>query len=101
VISYRQTRKDLPPQFVLLFYQRGSVGEYKLYDPVSDGPARLLRNQREISDPFDDRALHDKVLDIAPTLAELSITRIPGEYNYDLSPSPRNNILLATILNSP
>jgi hypothetical protein len=90
VISYRQTRKDLPPQFVLFFYQRGSVGEYKLYDPVSDGPARLLRNQREISDPF-----------IAPTLAELSITRIPGEYNYDLSPSPRNNILLATILNSP
>jgi GWxTD domain-containing protein len=98
---YGDARKDLPPQFVLLFYQRGSVGEYKLYDPVSDGPARLLLNQREISDPFDYRALHDKILDLAPTLAELSITRIPGEYNYDLSPSPRNNILLATILNSP
>jgi len=98
---YGDARKDLPPQFVLLFYQRGGVGEHKLYDPVSDGPARLLQNQRDISDPFDYRALHDKILDLAPTLAELSITRIPGEYNYDLSPSPRNNILLAIILNSP
>ena len=98
---YGDARKDLPPQFVLLFYQRGGVGEYKLYDPVSDGPARLLQNQRDISDPFDYKALHDMILDLAPTLAEPSITRIPGEYNYDLSPSPHNNILLATILNSP
>ncbi len=98
---YGDARKDLPPHFILLFYQRGGVGEYKLYDPVSDGPARLLLNQRDISDPFDYKALHDKILDLAPTLAELSITRVPGEYNYDLSPSPRNNILLATILNSP
>ena len=98
---YGDPRKDLPPQFILLFYQRGGVGEYKLYDPVSDGPARLLQNQRDIGDSFDYQALHDKILDLAPTLAELSITRIPGEYNYDLSPSPRNNILLASILGSP
>lgn len=98
---YGDARKDLPPQYILLFYQRGGVGEYKLYDPVSDGPARLLQNQRDISDPFDYEGLHDKIYDLAPTLAELSITRIPGEYNYDFSPSPRNNILLATILGSP
>jgi len=98
---YGDPRKDLPPQFLLLFYQRGGVGEYKLYDPVSDGPARLLQNQRDIGDPFDYEALYDKILDLAPTLAELSITRIPGEYNYDFSPSPRNNILLASILGSP
>jgi GWxTD domain-containing protein len=98
---YGDARKELPPQFILLFYQRGGVGEFKLYDPVSDGPARLLQNQKDISDPFDYEALYDKILDIAPTLAELSITRIPGEYNYDLSPSARNNILLADILTSP
>ena len=40
-------------------------------------------------------------MDISPTLAEIAITRIPGEYNYDLSPSPRNAILLADILESP
>ena len=98
---YGDARKDLPPQYILLFYQRGGVGEYKLYDPVSDGPARLLQNQRDIGDPFDYEGLHDKIYDLAPTLAELSITRIPGEFNYDFSPSPRNNILLASILGSP
>ncbi len=98
---YGDARRDLPPQFYLLFYQRGGVGEFKLYDPVSDGPTRLLLDQKDISDPFDYSALYEKIRDLAPTLAEISITRIPGEYNYDLSPSPRNAILLADILDSP
>jgi len=98
---YGDARRDLPPQFYLLFYQRGGVGEFKLYDPVTDGPARLILDQKEVTDPFDYSALYEKIKDLAPTLAEISITRIPGEYNYDLSPSPRNNILLADILESP
>jgi GWxTD domain-containing protein len=98
---YGDARRNLPPQFVLLFYQRSGVGEWKLYDPVSDGPTRLLLNQREIADPFDYATLYEKVFDLSPTLAEVAITRIPGEYNYDLSPSPRNAILLADILESP
>ncbi len=95
------SRRGLPPQFFLLFYQRGGVGEYKLYDPVADGPARLLLNQRDIEDPFDYAKLYEKIKDLAPTLAEISITRIPGEYSFDFSPSPRNAILLADILDSP
>ncbi|MGA2532236.1 MAG: GWxTD domain-containing protein [Candidatus Aminicenantales bacterium] len=98
---YGDSRKNLPPQFILLFYQRGGIGEYKLYDPVSDGPARLLLDQKKIDDPMDYHALYEMILDIQPTLAEIAITRIPGEYNYDLSPSQRNNILLADILESP
>ncbi len=98
---YGDSRRGLPPQFYLLFYQRGGIGEYKLYDPTSDGPSRLLLNQRDIEDPFDYEALYEKILEIAPTLAEISLTRIPGEYNYDLSPSPRNALLLADILESP
>jgi GWxTD domain-containing protein len=98
---YGDARRDLPPQFILLFYQRSGVGEYKLYDPVSDGPTRLMQEHRDQGDPFDYETLHDKIYDLSPTLAELAITRIPGEYNYDLSPSARNAILLATILTSP
>ncbi len=98
---YGDARRDMPPQFILLFYQRGGVGEYRLYDPVSDGPARLLQQQKEIGDPFDYQALYEKIYDLAPTLAEYAITRIPGEYGLDLSPSPRNAILLATIIESP
>jgi GWxTD domain-containing protein len=98
---YGDARKGLPPQFILLFYQRGGVGEYKLYDPVTDGPARLLLNKWDIGDESDYQTLFDKIRDIQPTLAEPAITRIPGEYNYDFSPSPRNAILLANILDSP
>ncbi|NTV80516.1 MAG: GWxTD domain-containing protein, partial [Candidatus Aminicenantes bacterium] len=98
---YGDARKDLPPQFILVFFQRGGVGEYRLYDPVSDGPARLLQHQRDIEDPFDYQALYEKLFDIAPTLAEYSLTRIPGEYGFDLSPSPRNALLLASIIESP
>jgi GWxTD domain-containing protein len=98
---YGDARRNLPPQFLLLFYQRGGIGEYKLYDPVSDGPARLLLDQKKIVDPMDYKAMYDMILDLQPTLAEVAITRIPGEYNYDLSPSARNNILLADILESP
>jgi len=98
---YGDVRRNLPPQFLLLFYQRSGVGEWKLYDPVSDGPTRLLLNQREIEDPFDYAALYEKIFELSPTLAEVAITRIPGEYNYDMSPSPRNNMLLADILQSP
>lgn len=98
---YGDARKELPPQFILVFFQRGGVGEYKLYDPVSDGPARLLQHQRDIGDPFDYVSLYEKVFDISPTLAEYSITRVPGDYGLDFSPSPRNALILASILESP
>jgi GWxTD domain-containing protein len=98
---YGDARKGLPPQFILLFYQRGGIGEYKLYDPVSDGPARLILDQKKITDPMDYGSMYEILLELQPTLAEVAITRIPGEYNYDYSPSPRNNILLADILESP
>lgn len=97
---YGDPRKDLPNHFVLLFFQRGGLGEYRLYNPASDGPASLLVNKREI-DPTDYSALYERIKEIAPTLADLSISLIPGEYNYDFSPSPRNSIILADILDSP
>ena len=97
---YGDTAKGLPTLFNLLFWQRGGSGEYKLYDPAADGPSRLLQNQRDV-DPFDYEDNYEKIKEIAPTLADLSLTLIPGEYNYDYSPSARNAIILAEIVNSP
>ena len=97
---YGDPEKDLPTHFVLLFYQRGGAGDYRLYDPVSDGPAALLLNKRDI-DPTNYYELYDKIREIAPTLADISISLVPGEFNPDYSPSTQNNIIMASIYESP
>ena len=98
---YGDPKKGLPGNFVLLFFQRGGIGEYRLYDPVSDGPTALLVDKRDIEDPFDYLALYEKLRQFSPTIAEYAISRVPGEYNYDFSPSARNVIVLAEIIESP
>jgi len=97
---YGNPEKDLPPHFVLLFFQRGGAGDYRLYDPVSDGPAALLLDKRDI-DPMNYEELYDKIREIAPTLADISISLVPGEFNPDYSPTTQNNIILASIYESP
>ncbi len=98
---YGDPSKDLPPHFVLLFYQKGGVGDYKLYDPISDGPAALLQSKRDI-DPTDYEDLYERIRERAPTLADISISLVPGEYYYgDYTPSPQNTIIMANIFQSP
>lgn len=97
---YGDPKKDLPPHFVLLFYQRAGVGEYKLYDPVTDGPASLLIDKRDV-DPTNYEELYEKIKEIAPTLADIAFSIVPGEFGFGYTPSPRNNIILANILESP
>lgn len=97
---YGDPKKELPPHFVLLFYQRGGVGEYKLYDPVADGPANLLIDKRDV-DPTNYEELYEKIKEIAPTLADIAISIVPGEFSFGYTPSPRNNIIMANIFESP
>lgn len=99
---YGDPAKDLPSAFNLLFWQRGGVGEYKLYDPVSDGPARLLStNLSEHPESLDYEEIYDKIREIAPTLADIAFSMVPGEVNYDFSPSTRNVLIMAEIFESP
>ncbi len=92
--------KGLPPVFIFIFFQRHGSIEYKLYDPLIDGPASLLQDKRGL-DGLTYEELYEKVQEIAPTLANTAISLIPGEFSYDYSPSPRYNLILADILNSP
>lgn len=92
--------KGLPPQFALVFWQKGGVGEFKLYDPVSDGPAALMIKGRDIGfENFEE--LYEALQELAPTLALVSLSRIPGDIPYNFQPSPREAILLAEIIESP
>ena len=100
---YTDARKSLPLHFVLVFFQKGGAGEYRLYDPFVDGPKALMTataTAAEIGDE-DYESQYLRLIDIAPTLAEASISLIPGEYGYGYQPSPRNAILIANIMDSP
>lgn len=97
---YGNPEKDLPNLFVILFFQKGGAGDYKLYDAMVDGPTSLLIDKRGL-ETMTNEEIYDRIHELAPTLADLSITMIPGEIYFDYSPSPRNNIIMAQILNSP
>ena len=97
---YGEREKGLPAHFGLVFFKRGGAGEYKLYDSVSDGPAMLMIEGRNL-DPFAYEETYEKIYELAPTLALVSLSMIPGEIPFNYQPSPRNNIIIADILESP
>jgi GWxTD domain-containing protein len=97
---YGDRSKGLPPHFGLVFFQRGGAGEYKLYNPVSDGPASLLIKSYRM-DPFDYEALYETIKELAPGLSLVCLSLIPGDIPYNFQPSTLNVTILADIIESP
>jgi GWxTD domain-containing protein len=97
---YGDRTKGLPAHFGLVFFQRQGAGEFKLYDPVSDGPGSLMVQSR-ISAPTQYKELYEMIRELAPTLADVSLSMVVGESPVNYQPSPRNAILLADIFESP
>ncbi|MFW6139720.1 MAG: GWxTD domain-containing protein [Acidobacteriota bacterium] len=89
----------LPPHFAVVFYKRGGFGEYKLYDPVADGPTSLLIGGREM-DFADYEAAYQKIRELAPTLSLVVLSVVPGDIPYNFQPSPENNIIMSEIFES-
>jgi GWxTD domain-containing protein len=69
--------KGLPMAFNLLFFQKGRIGEYILYIPGMMGPSSLLANF--LGDPTDYMSAYYELAEMDPTLAEASMSLIPGE----------------------
>ena len=71
-----KTDLGLPAGFNMVFYREGGHGEYKLYSPVADGPQALLAGY--FGGP-DYAQAYEKLLEIEPTLASVSLSLVPGE----------------------
>ncbi len=97
---YGDRTKGLPVHFGIIFFQRHGAGDFKLYDPLSDGPGSLLEQGR-VTDPIEYKELYEMILERAPTLADISLSMIVGESPINYQPSPMNAILLADIYESP
>jgi len=101
---YTDGTKGLPAHFGLIFYQKNGGGDYKLYDPFMDGPKALILNTTSTSQiSYDDyETLYDKIREMAPALASMSLSLTPGDYDgFNFQPSPRNTMILANIIESP
>jgi GWxTD domain-containing protein len=103
---YGDTSKGMPSHFELLFFQWRNAGEMKLYDPVADGPDKLLVYRAEHGEPTyisptDYQALYQRIRDLQPDLARATLSIIPGEIPYGFRPSLDTPIYMAAILDSP
>jgi GWxTD domain-containing protein len=96
---YGDETKGLPTQFHLVFFQRSGSGEYKMYNPTSDGPAALIIEKQGL-DLTNNQRLYERVRELAPTLAGPSLSLIAGENPYNYTPSPRSNFIIASIFES-
>jgi len=90
----------LPAGFNLLFFQRTGQGDYELYSPSRDGPQALL--SAYMGDQTDYMTAYQALQDIEPTLADVSMSLIPGESNSGLGrPSLASDMLIQKVENTP
>lgn len=97
---YGDVRKGLPAHFAIIFFQKSGFSEYKLYDHFVDGPGSLMIHTRTTSS-MDFAQLYEDLNGLAPTLADVAVSMIPGEIPFDYQPSPMNAIIMADIIESP
>ena len=86
----------LPNSFNVVFFKRSGIGEYELYSPIRFGPQYLLNNYT--GDPMDYKLAFRQLLNIEPSVANISLTLIPGEAQYQLSPSIASEILISQMI---
>ena len=90
----------LPPGFNLVFFQEGGLGDYKLYSPAKDGPQALMPSY--YGDPADYMKAYEALREIEPTLADVSMSLIPGESSSGWGrPSLASDMLIQRVENAP
>ena len=82
----------LPGAFSLVFFKKDLSRPYELYSPIRDGPQSLLVHYS--GDMADYESAYRQLLEIEPTLAELSLSLIQGEARFSASPSLASEVLL-------
>jgi len=95
-----KTDLGLPAGFNLLFFQEKGTGEMRLYSPTNDGPQALLTGYW--GDQTDYMKAYQQLREVDPTLANISLSLIPGEENQNLGrPTLSSDLLLRQIELTP
>ncbi len=86
------TNPSLPSSFNIVFFKKDDAGDYILYSPVRDGPQKLMPFYSGDMTSYMDA--YSKLVEIEPLIAEVSLTLIPNEYVFGMTPSISSDILL-------
>ncbi|MDH5468361.1 MAG: GWxTD domain-containing protein, partial [Candidatus Aminicenantes bacterium] len=84
----------LPDAFNVVFFKKTGIGEYELYSPIKFGPQQLLIHYK--GDPGNYLAAYYELKNIEPQVADISLSLIPGETAFSLSPSMASEILISS-----
>ncbi|RPI98227.1 MAG: GWxTD domain-containing protein [Candidatus Aminicenantes bacterium] len=82
----------MPSTFNVVFFKKDSAGDYILYSPVRDGPQKLMPFYN--GDMTNYLQAWGELRQIAPQLAELSMSLIPGDYVLGMNPTPASDVLI-------
>lgn len=93
------TEHGLPPGFYLVFFQKEGIGEYILYSPSRDGPQAFMPTF--MGGPSDYLAAYKALRRLQPSLAEVSLSLIPGERTFSGRPSLSSEIMLQNVYSFP
>ncbi|MDP2916064.1 MAG: GWxTD domain-containing protein [Candidatus Aminicenantes bacterium] len=89
----------LPTGFHVVFYQRGGLGDYRIYSPAKDGPQALMTSYT--GDPLDYQTAYQFLSEIEPTVADVSMSLIPGESTMGMGrPSLASDMLIQKVENA-
>ena len=85
---------NIPNSFYIMFWKKSGTGEYELYSPVRDGPASLLIHFK--GDSADYATAYNQLMNVEPTIADVSLSFLPEESGRILSPSIASEILVTS-----
>ena len=100
---YGNSKLELPSHFALIFFKRNGVGEFRLYDPISDGPYALLLKNTDTRnlDPTNFEQIYEYIRQAHPTLADISLSLIPGQIPFGYQPSLTASSIVSKVLTIP
>jgi len=93
------SKHRLPDVFNIVFFKKRGTGDYRLYSPSMDGPQSLVAYTS--SGQIDSDSAFKEIQSMAPALASVSLSLLPGELVYSEMPSIASDILLFEINSTP
>ena len=98
---YGDTSKSLPTYFALVFFKKAGAGEYKLFEQSSNDALDLLIDRRDVGDVgINNNAAYQKLWEIEPELAPLTVSMIPGDPSPTYQSTLRTSFIIRDILES-